>query len=114
MFKGFYILVLHIIFRFLVTRAQYPIRFTVENRYDKKIYLQTTLPKPHDVIVFDPNQKIAVNVSVASNQPIEIKALDYFGGNTEPLSINGKFRTQLIPGSTDVIPLAVPSLDYGK
>lgn len=65
------------------------------------------------MIVFAPNQKIAVNVNVTSNQPIEIRAYDYLV-NTEPLSVNGKFRTQLIPGSTDVIPLAVPSLDYSK
>lgn len=65
------------------------------------------------MITFNPKQKISVNVSVSSLEPVEIKAYDYLQ-NTELLSINGQFRIQLVPGSTALVPLAVPSADYSK
>ncbi|CAB4011013.1 Glyco X precursor, partial [Paramuricea clavata] len=94
-----------------VTGALYPLRFSVENRYNKKIYIKTTLPKPYDVITFDPKQKITVYVNSSSTKVVEVKAYDFLQ-NTELLPINGQFSIQLTPGVTSLIPLAVPSADY--
>jgi hypothetical protein len=97
----------------LVTRVLCPLRFSVENRYNKKIYIKTTLPKPYDVITFNPKQKITVYVNSTSTTVVEVKAYDFLQ-NTELLPINGQFSIQLTPGATSLIPLAVPSADYSK
>ena len=97
----------------LVTPGYYPLRFTIENKYDKIIYIKTTLRKPHDVIRMYAKDKIEVNVNTTTTEVVKLKAYNYLE-NTEILPINGQFGIQLTPGSTSVIPLAVPSTDYSK
>ena len=97
----------------LVTPVQYPLRFSIENKYDRRIYITTTLPKPYDVIRLQAKQKLVAEVNTTSTRPIRFKAYDFLQ-NTEILPINGQFGIQLTPGSTSVIPLAVPSADYSK
>ncbi|XP_028402030.1 uncharacterized protein LOC114524971 [Dendronephthya gigantea] len=92
-------------------RGQYPLRFSIENKFDKKIYITTTLPRPYGLITFDPKQKITFKVNVTSRDPVTIKAYD-FHQNTEVLPINDKFSIELTPGSKTLVPLAIPSRTY--
>ena len=101
-------------FLIVVPTQTYQWSFSIENKYDQRIFIKTTLPEPYNVISINGRNSVTFNLSTSSSEGIELEAYDY--ANSEPLTINNQFKVQLLPqtGSSKQISLVVPSLEYSK
>ena len=92
----------------------YQLRFRIENKYDRVIYINSTLLKPYDQIKIGSGEVINFAFNNTSTGKVELRAYEF--NTKEPLTINDKFKVELYPqpAPSSVISLAVPSLEYRK